>query len=296
LATPRRQDQIAALTCINANDFCEALGVRAGTPGRRLLQWLIWPAARRFSCMMATYDARVCELGLAAAAAGLVARLDGKVEVTGREYLPAAGPTLFVANHPGLTDSVVLLANLPPLDLRVIAAERPFLGTLPCTGRYMIYLQDDQAGAGLAAVRAATAHLRGGGGLLTFPAGRIEPDPQTMPGAVASLRDWSPSLVLLVRLVPETMVVPVIVAGVISADTLRHPLARLRRNQKDRERLAASLQLAAQVALPTYKPVRVRVAFGRPLCGVDLVRRPDTAESMKSVTEEVRRLIETVAG
>jgi hypothetical protein len=269
--------------------------MRAGRPGRRLLEWLIWPAARSFARMMADYDARVCELGLVAAAAGLVARLDGKVEVTGAEYLPAAGPVLFVANHPGLTDSVVLLANLPPVDLRVIAAERPFLCALPCTGRHLIYLEENHATAGMAAVRTATAHLRGGGGLLTFPAGRIEPDPGTMPGAVASLQGWSPSLALLVRLAPETVVVPVVVAGVISGEMLRNPLARLRRSQKDRERLAASLQLAAQVALPTYKPVRVRVAFGPPLCGVDLVRLPDTAAIMKNVTGQVRCLIETVA-
>lgn len=49
--------------------------------------------------------------------------------------------------------------------------------------------------------------------------------------------------------------------------TLHSPLAQLRRAQKERERFAAMLQIAA----PRRYPVRVTVALGRPLATGDLL-------------------------
>ena len=104
--------------------------------------------------------------------------------------------------------------------------------------------------------RAAARHLRGGGAVLTFPGGRIEPDPAVLPGAVEALDHWSSSADLFARLTPGLAVVPVVVSGVISPSALRNPLTHLRRRRRDREWLAATLQ----VLIPALRNVDARVA------------------------------------
>jgi MFS family permease len=77
---------------------------------------------------------------------------------------------------------------------------------------------------------------------------------------------------LFARLVPDLVVVPVIVSGVISPTALRNPLTFLRRRKEDREWLAATIQMM----MPALRNVTTRIAFGRP------VRTDDSAD--KSVS------------
>ena len=54
---------------------------------------------------------------------------------------------------------------------------------------------------------------------------------------------------------------PVVVSGVISPSALRNPLINVRRRRRDREWLAATLQ----VLIPALSNVNARVQFGRPI-------------------------------
>ena len=125
--------------------------------------------------------------------------------------------------------------------------------------------------------------------MLTFPAGKIEPDPAVLPGASAAFEEWTDSIGLFARLVPETQVVPVLVSGVFSPRALASPLARLRRRQEDRERFAAMLQVAA----PRRYPVRVTVALGRPLSSCRTAGRAIQSGVKEAVVDEMRRLLKT---
>ncbi|MGH3148999.1 MAG: glycerol acyltransferase, partial [Rubrobacter sp.] len=116
--------------------------------------------------------------------------------------------------------------------------------------------------------------------VLTFPGGRIEPDPAVLPGAVEALDRWSSSVDLFARLTPGLAIVPVVVSGVISRAALRNPLTRLRRHRRDREWLAASLQMLA----PALRDVTVRVEFGRPAYA-----GPDVCDAVRA---EAKRLME----
>ena len=110
-----------------------------------------------------------------------------------------------------------------------------------------------------------------------------------LPGAAAALARWSESIGLLVRRVPEVQVVPVIVSGVLSAAAQRHPLTRLRRQRRDQEWLGAILQ----VLVPAYHAVTVRVAFGPPLAGADLVAAQTDARCITAaIARAAARLIE----
>ena len=189
----------------------------------------------------------------------MLERMASRLEVEGRENVPLEGPLLLVANHPGLCDAVALFAATPRPDLRVVAAERPFLDALPNTSRRLFTVPEASAAGRFGLIRAAGKHLRGGGAILTFPGGRIEPDPGVLPGAAEALGRWSASVDLFARLVPGLAVVPAVVSGVLSPTALRNPLTLLRRRTEDRRWLAATLQVLA----PALHGVTVKVEFGR---------------------------------
>ena len=277
-------NRLDTLTHISVKDLLEGFGLAQVRRGRRMLEWLSWLPARRFAREVAAYDRVVGEQGLQAGARWILRQSIQNLQIEGQNTVPVSGPVLILCNHPGLTDAMAVFASLPRRDLRVVAGERSFLRALPNTSRHLIYVPDDSL-ARLGVVRAGVSHLRQGGALLTFPAGRIEPDPAVLPGAVESLQTWSESIVLFVRLAPQTQIVPAIVRGVLAPASLRNPLTRLRREQKDRERLAATLQILLQSALAAYRPANVRVTFGTPI-------QADPATVMQAVTDQARRLIE----
>jgi hypothetical protein len=276
------------LTDISLDDLFDAAGLRClrHTP----LQRLLWPSARRFALVAHEFDNLVGEQGLAQGSSWLVHRMAAGTQVSGGDHIPATGPAVILANHPGMTDTVALLASLASRpDLRVIALDRPFLRALPNVARHLILVPDQKAGR-MGVVRAGVMHLKQGGALLTFPAGEIEPDPATFgrSKAVDSVLRWSDSFVLFARRVPQTRFIPAVVSNVISPQAQGHVLTLLRRTAHDKERLAAALQ----VALPRYQKMVARVAFGP-----SLQARAGAADSLRSaISCEIRRLIEASTG
>jgi hypothetical protein len=275
-----RSERVEVLTRVCVDELLEAFGLGRLGRGRRPLELLSRVPAKRLARQVATYDEIVGESGLAAGGAWALGRMARRVEVEGRENVPPEGPLLLVANHPGLADALALFATVPRRDLRVVAAERPFLEALPNTSRYLIPVSEASPGRS-GAVRVATRHLRDGGAILTFPGGKIEPDPAVLPGAVEALERWSESLGLFARLVPGLTVVPAVVSGVLSPTALRNPLTFVRRQPRDRQWLAASIQMMT----PALRNVATRVAFGRPAHTEDGAVR-------ETVLDEMRHLIE----
>jgi putative hemolysin len=276
------------LTDINLDDLFDAAGLMRlrHTPLQRLLR----PSARRFALVAQEFDKLVGEQGLAQGSSWLAHRMAAGTQVAGGDHVPATGPAVVLANHPGMIDTVALLASLASRpDLRVIALDRPFLRALPNVARHLILMPDHEVGR-MGVVRAGVRHLKLGGALLTFPAGEIEPDPASFGRrkAVDSLLRWSDSFVLFARRVPQTRFIPALVSHVISPQAQRHVLTYLRRAARDRQRIAAALQ----VALPRYQKVVARVAFGPSqevcACAEDSLR--------SAIVGQVRRLIEASAG
>lgn len=266
-----RAAAIDALTAINLDDLYKALGIewlRGVAPLRRVLR----PFAQRLAEQVVTCDNLVGELGLQVGGAWALGQFVRHAVTSGQASIPREGPLMIVANHPGLYDTLALFAAIPRADLRIISADRPFLRTLPNISRYLLPIDDATSGR-MGAVRAASRHMRAGGALLLFPGGKIEPDPATMPGAVARLREWSESVELFGRLVPQLTAVSAVVSGVLSATAQRHPLVRLRRTPSERDLLAATLQMIA----PSLHDLPLRVDFGPPLRRADFVRVGETA-------------------
>ena len=252
-------NQIETLTGILAREGAEALGWEHGRPGGSVARALLRPAARRIAREFAACDDAFGSRALPDAARWILDHFSASVEVAGLDQIPRRGPILLVANHPGLTDAVGLIAALDRPDVRIVAADYPFLHAMRGLGPRLIFLGATGTSQ-LSWIRAVARDLRHGGVVLLFPAGRLEPDPAVL-GRDDALLEWSDSVALIARLAPDAQIVPAAVTGVLSARAFGHPLTRIRRARRDRQRVATLLQMLDA----RYRRVTVRIAFGAPI-------------------------------
>jgi hypothetical protein len=256
--------QLDSLTEINLDDLVSSFGWQENPVPAALVRWLFVPPARKFAGQMVEYDTMVGRMGLHEASCQVLQRhYIRELCVHGQQNIPSDGPLLFLSNHPGLTDTVSLFAAIPHSNLRVIATHRPFLLSLPNISQHLSYISDDP-GDRMRAVRQVSTHLRSGGAALTFPSGKIEPDPDVHPGAADSLKHWTDSSGVFMRFAPDLQIVPTLVSGVIWERTANHWLTRLKHTREDRERLAAALQLLAMIVRDA-RPTVVNIWFGKPI-------------------------------
>jgi 1-acyl-sn-glycerol-3-phosphate acyltransferase len=281
-------NQLDTFTSLNLDDLVSSFGWQVRSHAARLLRRLFLGPARTLARHMVGFDMEVGTLGLAEASRRLGRSYVKDMRVFGLDRLPS-GPILALSNHPGLTDTLSLFVALNRQDLKIIALQRPFLEALSNTSRQLFYVMDDPA-ARMGLVRKVSSHLRSGGAVLTFPAGRIEPDPAVYPGALASLDDWTDSVEVFVRIAPETAVVPVLVRGVVWDTAAHHPLLALKRTREEKEKLASALQVLAMLMLG-IKPVTVTVQIGQPVRAADFgTTDPQTLH--EAVISRMRSLIE----
>jgi len=254
LTPPATSSALADLIWLNTADMLRGFGISRPPWLHGLATILARPAARRFARQLLTFDALVGTSGLPTASAWICSHFAPGLDILGYPP-PNTGPLLVVANHPGLLDAAALMTTLNRSDLKVIAIARPLLRALPHT-RATIIPVGTTVQHRMNAVRHAMRHLQQGGAILTFPAGRIEPDPAHDLTAIASLTAWSASLDLFGRIAIGLPVVTAIVSHVQAPAALHHPLTRLRRNPADRQWLAAILQVLWPHLATT--PVQIR--------------------------------------
>lgn len=282
--------QLDTLTQINLDDLVSSFGWENLRLPAAIFRRVFHRPARKFAGQIVEYDDLVGQVGLhEASCRTLQRRYIRDLSVHGCENIPASGPVLFLANHPGMADTISLFAAVPRADLRVIAQHRSFLASLPNITQHLFYISDDP-GERMRAVRQVSRHLRAGGAALTFPAGNIEPDPDVHPGALESLNDWTDSSAIFLRFAPDLQIVPVLVSGVIWERTAHHWLTRFKRTRVEQEKLAAAMQLLAMV-VRDKRPTTVHVRFAKP------ITREETASVdpvciHKKLMERMRCLIE----
>ena len=256
-------DDLSALTQINLDDLVNSFGWQNSPRLASALRGIFHTPARKFARQVLAYDADVAERGLPLAARSLFEQYGQSLRVFGAEKIPASGPALFLSNHPGMVDTLALFIAIQRADLRILAIERPFLKSLIHTSGQLIFINDDPTRR-ISAVKATAAHLRAGGAALTFPNGKIDPDPAVYSGARETLNDWSDSAGLFIRFAPETKIVPTLVRGVLWDKAVKHPITRLKKTQFEREKLGAAIQLLMHIQFDK-RPLHVSVQFGEPI-------------------------------
>lgn len=236
---------------------------------------------------MLDFDNAVGSRGLVEAARQTQRLIVREVRVFGADRVPDSA-FLALSNHPGMTDTLALFSALKRPDLKIIALNRPFLLSLSNLSKHLFYVTENPAER-MTLIRHVSEHLRAGGAALTFPAGHIEPDPDVYLGAIESLKDWTDSVGVFIRLAPETAILPVLVRGVIWDQAAHHWLLKIKKMKEEREKLAAALQLLATV-LFNARPVTVSVQIGRPVTIKEL-GSTDTQSIHQAVLTEMKGLI-----
>ena len=281
---------LEALTEINLDDLVSSFGWQDIPPLAFGLRKLFAQPAQKFARQMLGFDASVGESDLAEAARRLMkSSFVRDVRVHGREHVPANKPVIYLSNHPGMADTLALFAAINRPDLRIIAIQRPFLETLEHTTRHLFFI-DDEPAKRVNAVRRVSAHLKDGGAVLTFPAGKIEPDPDVYDGALDSLKEWTDSAGVFLRFARDAVIVPTLVSGVIWDASARHFLTHLKRDRFEREKLAAALQLLAMV-VQDARPTTPHVRFAKPVT-LDEVGSTEAAAIHAVVLQRMRGLID----
>ncbi len=243
---------------LNARDLISAFKLSGKS---KLWQFLAHYPAKKLAHEMLEFDKTVKQQGILEAGRFLLGRFSGSVTVSGAEKIPKFGPLIVASNHPGMMDAMALWTAIGREDIKILAARRDLLDLLPNMQQKLILIDPNSCGA----FREAAAHLKSGGALLTFPAGRIEPDVGVREGAIESLENWSPSVIALKRRMEEATVLPAFVYGVISKRAMKNPLLNAFKDQKEHDWAAATLQ----ILMPAYRGVGIHAAFGRPVCTFD---------------------------
>jgi hypothetical protein len=267
-----KPSRVDVLTQINLDDLVSSFGLEYMRLPAAILNRLFVGPARKFATQIGEYDDLIGQVGLEEASCQtLQKRFINDLRVQGREHIPARGPVLFLSNHPGMADTISLFAAIPRQNLHTIALYRPFLASLPNITRHLFYISENP-GERMRAVRQVSAHLRAGGAALTFPAGKIEPDPDVHTGALNSLKDWTDSSGIFMRFA-------------------HHWLTRLKRTREQQEKLAAALQLLDMVARDA-RPTTVHIQFAKPITREEVGSMDHTCIHEK-LMERMRYLIES---
>ena len=287
LAKPSRLD---LLTRINLEDMFDSFGWRRSTFVRSAAGALFRGPARQFARQVLDFDDQVSRCGLQEGARHTLPAFLKNLHIEGQAQIPTSGPLLILANHPGMADTLALFTALPRPDLYIIANDRPFLRALSAVSNQLIFVPE-QPQSRVQVVRSMVSQLRRGAAVLTFPAGQIEPDPAVIPGAVESLETWSESIAIPIRLVSDLTIVIAVVSGVLAPQATYHPLTRLRRLQKDRERMGAAVQLLVNTLFPNAWPVCAEIFFSPPLSAENFASLHDPRAITQAVIEFARPFV-----
>jgi 1-acyl-sn-glycerol-3-phosphate acyltransferase len=251
------------LTEINLDDLVSSFGWDERTLAAATLRWLFRSPAKKFARWMLEFDTLVLDSSLPISSRQTLNHFAKDLQVIGKEYVPQNGPVLFLSNHPGMVDTLALFASINRDDLRIIALDRPFLQSLPNIAHHLLFVSENPLER-VRVIKRTTAHLRQGGAVLTFPAGKIEPDLQVYPGALDSLENWIDSSGVFLRLAPDTVIVPVLVSGVLWERAVKCLIIKFKSTREDREKFGAALQLLAHIIF-NVRPLKIKVRFAKPI-------------------------------
>lgn len=265
-----QQDQLLGML---REEVYRALRFQKGSWQRRIVTPLLnWPLMRCVRLAL-DFDRQAASGGFGAASSWLLPRFVETVQVEMDGAIPARGPLLVAANHPGSLDVFLISSFLNRKDLKVIARDMPFLRSLPNVDACMVYSTRDMSQRANV-LRQGLRHLESGGALLICASGNLDPDPARLPGAIESLDSWNSSVALFLKRVTDLRAVVAITSRMIDARWLEHPLLRLRKSRWDRQFLGELFQTSAQILFPGKYRISPKITFSRPLSSVDFAGCP----------------------
>jgi hypothetical protein len=284
-----QQAQAKKLTKILCMELFKALGFPRDGLISRALSPLAQKPIHQFSKIAAGFDQRVENLGFQSASRWILPNFIKGMNVTGLENIPREGALVVASNHPGAYDALVITANLPRDDIKIIVnIPLDFISELPSTHPHFLYAPPDPH-VRMIVVRSALQHLKSGGALLLFASGGIDPDPASMPGGEERFSKWSRSLEIFLKRVPEAQLLITIVSGILTPKYVHHVFTHFRKERPDKQRVSEFFQVMRQMLSPEKFCQKPKVSFAQPLKASKLLDVNNPTNFLKSVTAQALR-------
>lgn len=268
-----------------------AFGIVRNPLIRKWMRGVFSRPTRRFAELAAAYEAGILSDGFRAATEALLPRFLQRWSVRGADCIPDSGPLLIVSNHPGAYDGVLISANIPRDDLKIVLSGVPFTQALTQARKSFLYATSDPYER-MGVIRKMIRHLHQGGSLLIFPSGTLDPDPSFMSGAEQALSRWSASLEIVLRRVPQARVLISMVSGMLSEKVYHHPLARLQNSRFGRQKLAEFIQVMQQLVTMKDFALSGNLSFAPPFTAKDLNHWFPESELMTALIEHAKQQLQ----
>jgi hypothetical protein len=273
------------------DEIINAVGLPKTAGTRRIFNLVFLKASGRLAEIGVRFDQLIEDQGFPAACTWVLTNWCQNIRARGCGSVPSSGPLLVISNHTGAYDSVVIAALLRRNDLKFIGSDVAFLKNLPNTDKHFFYVSEDDPFSRMSALRQSLRHLQGGGALLLFGTGLVDPDPAVYAGAENEIENWSASIDLFLRQVPEANVLVTIVSGIVSARWARHPVTWLKRIPWQKRRLAEFGQVLEQLFFPGRLFVSPRVSFAPPAAVPQLHREGETNHLLPAIITRGKALL-----
>jgi len=282
---------VSTLTREITIEILTAFGLPRSEWSQKIFGPIFRKPAVKFSRIMAGFDQNLEKYGLAAASRKLLTYFVEKVTTFGVDNVPKEGPLLVASNHPGIIDGFAILADFPRDDVKTFAGGMPFLMNMPVASQYLIFSHSNATSVRANALRRSIRHLEGGGTLLIFPSGQIDPDPAVLPGAREALERWSKSIALMLRKVPETKLLTTITSGMLAKRSTNTPLTILRKSGVSKRRIMEFIQVMRQILMGEELGLKAHVTFAPPLTVNELGSLREADRVMRIIIDRAKLLL-----
>ena len=276
------------------DDVLTTLNIKRVKALRYLVSFLGRKPTRWLADLLSRWDRQIERSSFVETARDALHLFTSGFELHSIEEIPQSGPLLAVANHPGMYDSIGAVVTVGREDVRVVAARREFFRVLPHISNHLLTIETDTS-LRLEAVRHIIQSLKDGQAVIIFPSGKLEPEPSLMPGAVASLEQWSASVGVFLSKVPETRLLPILISQTLSPKAWQSWLARLPKTQKRRHQAAMGWQFLKQrVSKDSAWKMPLRTDTGRIQTASDLDPSLDPKKLSQAVQDEMKHLLSSI--
>jgi len=286
-----KDEEIHALSRYLIDEIILAFGLKKTAGSRRVFHFLLNRITTRLATICVMTDRMIATDGFPTATGWMASNWVREVTTRGAEYIPVEGPLLVVSNHVGAYDILVLPSQINRQDVKIIASDTPFFKSLPNASQHMIYASDNP-GSRMAAARQGIAHLYEGGALLLFGTGLIDPDPAVYPQSQDEIGNWSSSIELFLRQVPQAQLVVSILSGIVMPRWAHSPLTWLRRDEWQKHRIAEYGQVIEQLFFPGKPNISPSMTIAPPVSVETLRRESGSDRLLPAVIARGKMLLE----
>jgi hypothetical protein len=288
ITLPTQADELTKILC---GEFFKALGFTRVGILNKILSPIVQKSIHRFSELAAGFDQRIEKSGFQASSQWMIPHFIEGMNVFGESTIPRKGPLLIASNHPGAYDALVIAANIPRDDLKIIVnIPLDFISNLPYTLPHFLYSPPDPF-IRMNVVRSCLQHLKNGGALLIFASGGMDPDPTSMHGAKDELNNWSRSLETFIRRIPDTQLVITIVSGILSPKYVSHFFMIFRKSRQDKQRVSEFFQVMRQMQSPGILKQTPTVTYSEPLATEMLIGQDSLIPTIDRITSKAKLLL-----